>query len=202
MSKILRGFPKKVKTPSHQHSLFSRSSTILLSCNHKKAYFTFLLNHSMFEVVLVHPEIPHNTGAIGRLALANANTLHLVKPLGFQLDEKSVRRAGLDYWNEVDLKVWNSLELFWEHLLNSKKGFHLLTTKSETPYWNASYNAGDFLIFGAETKGLPSSLLNAHPDRAVTIPIDKTAVRSLNLATAVGIVLFEGIRQLKVAPPL
>ncbi len=148
----------------------------------------------MFNVVLVTPDIPHNTGAIGRLCLSTGSTLHLVKPLGFELNEKAVKRAGLDYWQHVDLKVWESLEAFID--ASDPKKYHLLTTKTDTSYWNASYNKGDYLIFGSETRGLPESFLSAYPDKLRTIPMDITHVRSLNLATASGIVLFEGMRQL------
>lgn len=148
----------------------------------------------MFNIVLVHPEIPHNTGAIGRLCLSTSSTLHLIKPLGFDLDEKAVKRAGLDYWHKVDLKIWESLD---EFLVEEKpERLRLLTTKTSHAYWDSELRTGDYLLFGAETKGLPESLLEAHPEDCLTIPINKNEVRSLNLATSVGIVLFEGMRQI------
>ena len=146
----------------------------------------------MFNVVLVEPEIPPNTGNVGRLCLATKSTLHLVNPLGFSLEDRQLKRAGLDYWNEVDLKVWDSLDA----LLNAKREDHrcfFVTTKAGRAYWDVEFRPGDFLIFGRETKGLPESLLSAHEPDCITIPMAGT--RSLNLANAVGIVLFEAIRQ-------
>lgn len=152
----------------------------------------------MFHLVLVHPDIPHNTGAIGRLCLAAGATLHLVKPLGFDLDEKSVRRAGLDYWPEVDLVIHESLEEFLEMVREQESRLLLLTTKTDRVYWEHKIQPGDYLIFGSETRGLPESLLVHYHKSTFTIPMDKSVVRSLNLATAAGIVLFEGMRQLSV----
>ena len=147
----------------------------------------------MFNVVLVEPEIPPNTGNIGRLCLATGSTLHLVKPLGFSIDDRTLKRAGLDYWKEVDVKLWESLgQLRREHEAGAH--FFLLTTKTDRAYYDVTFRAGDFLVFGRETKGLPESLLASHADELLTIPMRGT--RSLNLATAVGIVLFEGMRQL------
>ena len=145
----------------------------------------------MFNVVLVEPEIPPNTGNVGRLCLAAKSTLHLVKPLGFSLDDRQLRRAGLDYWEDVDLKIWDSLEALERK--NPAARFFYVTTKTNRAYWDAQFRPGDFLVFGRETKGLPESLLAAHDHICITIPMEGT--RSLNLATAVGIVLFEAIRQ-------
>ena len=145
----------------------------------------------MFNIVLVEPEIPPNTGNIGRLCLATKSTLHLVKPLGFSLEDRQLKRAGLDYWEDVDLKVWDSLPALMES--NSAARHFFVTTKTRRAYWEVKFRPGDFLIFGRETKGLPESLLAEHEKDCVTIPMAGT--RSLNLATAVGIVLFEAIRQ-------
>ena len=146
----------------------------------------------MFNVVLVEPEIPPNTGNIGRLCLATRSTLHLVRPLGFAIDDRTLRRAGLDYWKEVDLRLWDSLgEL--EAAQSRSARFFYLTTKTQRAYHAIRFHSGDFLVFGRETKGLPDPLLQAHPDRLLTIPMQGT--RSLNLATAVAIVLFEAVRQ-------
>ena len=150
----------------------------------------------MFNVVLVEPEIPPNTGNIGRLCLATGSTLHLVKPLGFSIDDRTLKRAGLDYWKEVDVRLWNS----FEELRRSRETntrFFFLTTKSKRAYYDVSFHAGDFLVFGRETKGLPESLLAAHPGDLLTIPMQGT--RGLNLATAAGIVLFEAMRQVAVS---
>jgi tRNA (cytidine/uridine-2'-O-)-methyltransferase len=145
----------------------------------------------MFNVVLVEPEIPPNTGSIGRLCLATGSRLHLVEPLGFSLDDRSLKRAGLDYWNEVAVERWASLS----KLLTVHDGtrFFFLTTKGNRAYFEAEFKRGDFLVFGRETRGLPESVLQEHHDRCLTIPMRGT--RSLNLATAVAIVLFEAVRQ-------
>jgi tRNA (cytidine/uridine-2'-O-)-methyltransferase len=129
---------------------------------------------------------------VGRLCLATQSTLHLVKPFGFSLEDKQLKRAGLDYWGEVDVRSWESLAE-----LNRAGGvtarFFYLTTKTDRPYWEVAFQPGDFLVFGRETKGLPEQLLKMNPERCLTIPMHGT--RSLNLATAVAIVLFEAVRQ-------
>ena len=148
----------------------------------------------MLNIVLVEPEIPPNTGNVGRLCLATGARLHLVKPLGFSIDDRALRRAGLDYWREVDVKLWDSLD---EIFASSQPGrrFHFLTTKATRPYWDARFEDGDFLVFGRETKGLPEPLLTARSGDCITIPMSGST-RSLNLATAVGIVLYEAVRQM------
>lgn len=149
----------------------------------------------MFHVVLVEPEIPPNTGNIGRLCLATGSHLHLVKPLGFSIDDRALRRAGLDYWHEVKVTLWDSLtELQAAQAADTR--YFFLTTKSKRVYWTNEFRAGDFLVFGRETKGLPESLLAANADRTLTIPMED-ATRSLNLATSVGIVLYEAVRQVR-----
>jgi len=152
---------------------------------------SLVYNHLVkMNIVLVEPEIPHNTGAIGRLALATDSTLHLIKPLGFSLDEKSVRRAGLDYWKEVDLKVWESFdELLATH---PEARICFLSTKAKKSAWDAEFQQNDFLVFGPETRGLPEEWLD---DRAIRIPMKEGSTRSLNLATSVAIVLYEAQRQ-------
>ena len=147
----------------------------------------------MFNVVLVEPEIPPNTGNVGRLCLATGSTLHLVEPLGFSIDHRQVRRAGLDYWEEVDLRKWSSLEAL--QIANASARFFYITTKSSRPYFQAKFELGDFLVFGRETKGLPETLLERNSESCLTIPMEGT--RSLNLATAVAIILFEAMRQLR-----
>jgi len=148
----------------------------------------------MLNVVLIEPEIPPNTGNIGRLCLATGSQLHLVKPLGFSIDDKAVRRAGLDYWADVNMTVWNTFAEL--QAANREARFWFLTTKSTRRYWDVSFQDGDFLVFGRETKGLPETLLAANPDRTLTIPMLIDSTRSLNLATATGIVLYEAVRQL------
>jgi tRNA (cytidine/uridine-2'-O-)-methyltransferase len=146
----------------------------------------------MFNVVLVEPEIPPNTGNIGRLCLATGSTLHLVRPLGFSTDDRTLKRAGLDYWTEVDVRFWDSLVELQTAQDPSARYFYL-TTKSERRYSSVQFRPGDFLVFGRETKGLPEALLGTNADHLLTIPMRGT--RSLNLATAVAIVLFEAVRQ-------
>ena len=150
----------------------------------------------MFNIVLVEPEIPPNTGNIGRLCLAVDAHLHLVKPLGFDIGDRTLRRAGLDYWDQVKVTVWDSLEVFFAAQMSGTRNF-FLTTKCERAYYEEEFRDGDFLIFGRETKGLPEPLLAANGGRLMTIPMTNKT-RSLNLATAVGIVLFEAVRQVRV----
>jgi tRNA (cytidine/uridine-2'-O-)-methyltransferase len=146
----------------------------------------------VFNIVLVQPEIPPNTGNIGRLCLATGSTLHLVRPLGFSTDDRTLKRAGLDYWREVDLKYWESLgEL--QAAQSAAARYFYLTTKSDRAYYGVQFRPGDFLVFGRETKGLPEPLLKQNSESTLTIPMCGT--RSLNLATAVAIVLFEAVRQ-------
>ncbi|MEM9079455.1 MAG: tRNA (cytidine(34)-2'-O)-methyltransferase [Verrucomicrobiota bacterium] len=148
----------------------------------------------MFHIVLLEPEIPHNAGAAGRLAVATGSRLHLIKPLGFSLDDKQVRRAGLDYWQHVDLKVWDHFDQFTAATTSSRKWF--LTTKGSNPLWDASFQDGDYLIFGAETRGFSPELQNTIPPaQKLRIPMSEGPIRSLNLSTSIGIVLYEGLRQ-------
>jgi tRNA (cytidine/uridine-2'-O-)-methyltransferase len=151
----------------------------------------------MFHVVLIEPEIPPNTGNIGRLCLATGAHLHLVKPLGFSIEDRELKRAGLDYWKDVQVTVWDSFAAL-RAAQSPVARYHFLTTKTERPYWDAHFRDGDFLVFGRETKGLPEPLLAAHPGDLLTIPM-AAQTRSLNLATAVGIVLYEAVRQQKMA---
>ncbi len=148
----------------------------------------------MIHVVLVEPEIPPNTGNVARLCLAIGARLHLVGPLGFSLEEKTLKRAGMDYWDECDVRVWIS----WEQLIESigECGrFWYFTTKATKGMWEADFQDGDYLVFGRESRGLPESLLNANKDWCLRIPMRREA-RSLNLATSVGIGVFEALRQI------
>ncbi|MCQ2367270.1 MAG: tRNA (cytidine(34)-2'-O)-methyltransferase [Akkermansia sp.] len=150
----------------------------------------------MFNIVLFHPEIPHNTGAAGRLAVATQATLHLIKPLGFSLDEKHLRRCGLDYWQHVDLKLWDSLDEL-EAAAAPGAHFWYLSTKAARSIWDAELplHAGDYLVFGPESKGLPERWITGHPDTALRIPMPGEHARSLNLSTSVAIMLYEGLRR-------
>ena len=148
----------------------------------------------MFNVVLIEPEIPPNTGNIARLCLAPQSQLHLVEPLGFSINDRQLRRAGMDYWHQVNVRHWKNLTEF-ETATRPPTRRYLLTTKAKRRYWEATFRQGDYLVFGRETKGLPESLLSSDPENCLTIPMAPQA-RSLNLATSVAIVLFEGVRQL------
>lgn len=150
----------------------------------------------MLHVVLVEPEIPPNTGNVARLCVAAGARLHLVGPLGFSLDEKSLRRAGMDYWKKCDVRQWDSFAELKASAGNSR--FFFLTTKSSAPYWGERFRDGDYLVFGRETRGLPESLLAENSVWCRTIPMAPDA-RSINLATAAGIVLFEAVRQIRAA---
>jgi tRNA (cytidine/uridine-2'-O-)-methyltransferase len=151
----------------------------------------------LFNVVLIEPEIPPNTGNVGRLCLATRSRLHLVKPLGFSLEDRQLKRAGLDYWDEVDVRVWDSFREL-RRAQGTEVRYFFLTTKSARPYYDVNFRDGDFLVFGRETKGLPESLLANNRAACLTIPMVGT--RSLNLATAVAIVLFEAARQRRGMP--
>jgi tRNA (cytidine/uridine-2'-O-)-methyltransferase len=148
------------------------------------------------HVVLVHPEIHWNTGNAGRTCLAAGATLHLVEPLGFSLDEREVKRAGLDYWEHVDLRVWPSWDAL-ERELPALGEPYFFSTKASRLFWDAPLGAARelVLIFGRETGGLPAELHERYRDRFVTMPIQSPRVRSLNLSTSVGIALYEVLRQ-------
>ena len=143
------------------------------------------------KVVLFHPEITQNTGNIGRLCVATNTPLYLVKPLGFFLSSKQIKRSGLDYWEHLNLKVVDSLEEIKRE--NPKARFWYVSTKGKKEYWKVKFKKDDVLVFGSESKGLPKELLEANKNRTLKIPMwGKT--RSLNLATAAGIVLYETYR--------
>lgn len=146
------------------------------------------------HVVLVQPEIPPNTGSIARLCAATNTPLHLVAPLGFKIDDKHLKRAGLDYWKYVDVRLHES----WEDFLRKHDRNQLLyfSKRATQSYTRACYQEGDFLVFGPETRGLPQELLDANAKRAYRIPMMGRGVRSLNLSNAVSIVLYEALRQL------
>ncbi len=146
----------------------------------------------MFNIVLFNPQIPPNTGNIGRLCVNAGSSLHLVKPLGFDISEKAVKRAGLDYWDKLDLTIWDSVEEFLQN--NDISKMHFATTKTKKPYFQANFNPGDFIIFGSETKGIDENILNKFKKQCITIPMTKNG-RSLNLAVSCGIILYEAIRQ-------
>jgi len=150
------------------------------------------------HIALVEPEIPPNTGNIARLCAATFTPLHLVGKLGFRTDDKAVRRAGLDYWSEVEIHYHLNNEALFAALPGSR--FLYFTTKAERAYTSCQYAPDDCLVFGSETRGLPEDLLRANWERALTIPMPNRRVRSLNLATSVGIVLYEALRQFRISP--
>ena len=152
----------------------------------------------VLNIVLVEPDIPQNTGNIARLCAATGTTLNLIEPLGFQLTDKLVKRAGLDYWDAVDVRRFPNLGNFEEK--NSKVRKLYFSTSGTKSYTEAEYQPGDCLVFGSESKGLPLDLLEAHPDDVYNIPIQLGSVRSLNLANAASIVLYEALRQLQSFP--
>jgi tRNA (cytidine/uridine-2'-O-)-methyltransferase len=147
----------------------------------------------MFNIVLVEPQIPPNTGTIGRLCVNLGARLHLVKPLGFDIDDKAVTRAGLDYWKDLDLVIWESFDEFLEANPIDNR-FHLATTKSDKLYFEDNFRKGDYIVFGSETKGLREDILLKHEDRCITIPMGEKG-RSLNLGISVGVITYEALRQ-------
>jgi len=145
-----------------------------------------------FNIVLIEPEIPPNTGNIARLCGATCSTLHLVGKLGFSTDDKTLKRAGLDYWKEVEIKYWHTLDEIKQ--ANPGGRYFYTSKKADKAYVEVNFKEGDFLVFGKETAGLPEQLLQENPETSIRIPIFGN-VRSINLATATGIVLYEALRQ-------
>lgn len=146
------------------------------------------------NVVLLEPEIPPNTGNVARLCAATRTTLHLIEPFGFQLDDKQLKRAGMDYWQHVDWKRWKNWEVFAAAAGQSAR-FWFIEEGGATRYSDAKFEAKDYLIFGRETAGLPKALLEAHSERWLRIPMFNAAARSLNLSNCVALVLYEALRQ-------
>lgn len=152
------------------------------------------LHQVAVHIVLFEPEIPPNTGSVARLCAATLTPLHLIEPLGFKIDDKHLKRAGLDYWEFVDLRVHSC----WDAFLSSARPERMLffSKRAVKSYTTMRYGENDFLVFGPETRGLPQKLLDTNPDAALRIPMMGSGVRSLNLSNAVSIVLYEGLRQL------
>ncbi len=146
------------------------------------------------HIVLVEPEIPPNTGSIARLCGATDTILDLVHPLGFCIDDKHLKRAGLDYWPHVTIRYWENFETFLQQ--HDEERLFFLTTKTTRSYTEARFKPGDMLIFGKETKGLPEDILKLYSDRCYTVPMSNSHIRSLNLAMTSGIVLYEALRQI------
>jgi len=148
----------------------------------------------MFTIVLIEPQIPPNTGSTGRLCGATNTRLHVVGKLGFELSDRTLKRAGLDYWDHIDWEYFPDTEQYLEKMIK-EHSYHLLTTKSNTPYTSKEFNKDDFIVFGSETKGIDETFLRSHWENTCTIPMENPNIRSLNLATSVGIVLYEALRQ-------
>jgi tRNA (cytidine/uridine-2'-O-)-methyltransferase len=151
----------------------------------------------MLHIALWEPEIPPNTGNIARLCAATGTPLHLIGRLGFRLDERSLRRAGLDYWDAVELHQHATFAEFEDCLKRQNSRLICLSARADRRYTDIAFQPGDCLLFGAETRGLPPEVLDRYRDKSCTIPMRSGKVRSLNLATAAGIVLYEGLRQLQ-----
>lgn len=144
------------------------------------------------NIVLYEPEIPYNTGNIGRTCVLTNTTLHLIKPLGFDIDEKTVKRAGLDYWKNVKLVIWENYDEFKN--ANKDKKIYYATTKTKNKYTDVKFSDDDYIMFGPETRGIPETILEEHKDDCITIPMINIG-RSLNLSNSAAIILFEAYRQ-------
>ncbi|KPU45268.1 tRNA (cytidine(34)-2'-O)-methyltransferase [Oxobacter pfennigii] len=146
------------------------------------------------NIVMLEPEIPQNTGNIARSCVLTKSTLHLVKPLGFSTDDKSLKRAGLDYWQYLDIRYYDSLEELYEEYRYER--FFYATTKAKKLYTDIEFQKGDFLVFGKESAGLPKELIEKNIENCMRIPMIKESLRSLNLSNSVNIIMFEALRQL------
>ncbi len=146
-----------------------------------------------YNVVLLHPEIPQNTGGIGRLCVATETRLHLIQPLGFSLDDKYVRRAGMDYWRHLDLSIYQGWDDFLER--NAHARLFFFSTRGKRSFWDTEYDNGCYLVFGRESSGFPPSFYARYADLMRLIPMEGSFHRSLNLANSVAIALFEALRQ-------
>ena len=147
------------------------------------------------NIVLLNPEIHVNTGNIGRTCVLTNTNLHLIKPLGFELDDKKIKRAGLDYWKDVKLFVWENWEHFWKkNIENGNAKIYFATTKTKQRYTDVKFNDNDYIMFGPESRGIPEEILNKYKESNITIPMLPLG-RSLNLSNAVAVVLFEALRQ-------
>ena len=147
-----------------------------------------------FNIVLIEPEIPMNTGNIGRLSLASGSVLHLVKPFGFVLDDSRLKRAGLDYWKHISVNIYENIDEFFS--INNDKNMVYLSSSGEQNYCSIDYKDDMFLVFGKESAGLPKDIIAKNSDKLYKIPIYSTHVRSLNLANAVSIVVYDGLRNI------
>ena len=148
-----------------------------------------------FNIVLVEPEIPNNTGNIGRLSLASGSTLHLIRPLGFEISDARLKRAGLDYWQHLDVRFYESFESFMS--VHEDAHFAFLSSHGSKLHYDIDYKENMFFVFGKESVGLPKELLSQNPNRLFRIPILSDHIRSLNIANAVSIIIYDGLRSLR-----
>lgn len=146
------------------------------------------------NIVLIEPEIPNNTGNIGRLALGSGSHLHLVKPFGFEIDDKRLKRAGLDYWKHLSITYYENIEEFFA--INKNQNMVFLSSHGNKKHWDIPFEDNMFLIFGKESVGLPKSITEKHTDKLYKIPLFSEHIRSLNLANAVSIVIYEGLKKI------
>jgi tRNA (cytidine/uridine-2'-O-)-methyltransferase len=154
------------------------------------------MSSPIFHIVLIEPEIPQNTGTIGRMCLAVGAQLHIIKPIAFDIDEKAVRRAGLDYWKFLDLKIYESIEDFFNSIPTDAQKIFIETSNSQTIF-DVKYKSGCYLFFGKETTGIPKDLLQRYSQNVASIPMFDDRVRSLNLSNCASIVAYEAIRQIR-----
>lgn len=158
-------------------------------------FFYYKINNMAYNIVLVEPEIHTNTGNIGRLSLASGSNLHLVKPFGFELSDSRLKRAGLDYWKHINLFTYESIDEFLE--IHKDKEMAFLSSHGTQEYYDIGFKDELFLVFGKESKGLPKSITNKFESKLYNIPLFSENIRSINLANAVSIVVYEGIRNLR-----
>ena len=148
------------------------------------------------NIVLIEPEIPNNTGNIGRLALASGSNLHLVKPFGFEIDDTRLKRAGLDYWQHLSVTYYESIDDFF--IIHKDKKMVYLSSHGKKDHWSIDFEDDMFLVFGKESVGLPKHIIEKYSDKLFKIPLFSNHVRSLNIANAVGIVTYEGLKQIQI----
>lgn len=153
------------------------------------------MKKNFINIVLFNPEIPQNTGNVARMCVANDLKLHLIKPLGFEISDKYLKRSALDYWEFLDYQIHESWDDFYNKIENKSRVW-FLTTKSSKSFWDVEFRTGDYLVFGPETKGLPMSIMELNWENAITIPMTSINARSLNLASTVQTVYYEAFRQL------
>ena len=153
-----------------------------------------IIDKENLNIVLFEPEIPQNTGNIARTCVLTNSKLHLIKPLGFEITDKSVKRAGLDYWKDLDLTIWES---YWDlRKAYEDRTFYFCTTKGKAYYDKITMKQGDFLVFGRESSGLPDEIRDSEPENCIRVPMIKTSTRSLNISNTVSIIAYEGLRHM------